>query len=76
MLSLIVLLAVQSSDAAGGAVQIPAAQMQESTEAAPLEQAEPQRKRVCRVQLDTRTGLVAKRTKVCRFVDADLADRR
>ena len=36
--------------------------------------AEPQRKKVCRTTLDTRTGPIAKARKSCWFVDADKTD--
>ena len=44
----------------------------EQAESAGPEQ--PERKRVCRKQIDSRTGHIAKQRKICRFVDA--ADER
>jgi hypothetical protein len=35
---------------------------------------QPERKRVCRTQLDTRVGLIAKQRRICRFEDAGEAD--
>lgn len=50
-----------------------------ATEAAPQQQApeaaleaapaQPARKRVCRTVVDNRTGIMGKRSKVCRYVD-------
>ena len=47
------------------AAEVPVAEAASETQA----EQQPQRKRVCRNQLDTRTGIMTKPRKVCRFVE-------
>ena len=75
MLSFLLLVALQAGTAQttvmATAVEAPA-QDETAETAAPAEvaaPAAPPRKKVCRNQIDTRVGLIAKSRKVCRFVD-------
>ena len=73
MLTIALVMALQAAPAASQQVALnmeaAAAATAESPASATEEAATPARKRVCRTALDTRTGLIAKQRKVCRFVD-------